>query len=57
MKIYVVERGIILSGKAWEVRQKLKEYRDQFTFLKDWIDFVNENQKNTPLFLNRKKDI
>ncbi|KZZ86150.1 MULTISPECIES: Z-ring formation inhibitor MciZ [Bacillaceae] len=38
MKIYKLEKGIILVGKAWEIRMKLKEYSKQFTTVKEWID-------------------
>ena len=30
MNIYVHEKGIILTGKAWEIVQKLKEYANNF---------------------------
>ncbi len=30
MKIYVHGKGVILSGKAWEIVQKLKEYGKSF---------------------------
>ena len=38
MKIYVHDKGVILSGKAWEIRQKLKEYgKSHFQFVSDWV--------------------
>ncbi|WP_282140613.1 Z-ring formation inhibitor MciZ [Cytobacillus oceanisediminis] len=42
MKVYVHNRGIILTGKAWEVREKLKQYSRQYVLVKDWV----ESQKN-----------
>ena len=36
MNIYVHEKGIILTGKAWEIRQKLKEYANNIHFVSDW---------------------
>ncbi len=44
MKIYIHDHGVIISGKAWEVRQKLKEYGREYQFLSDWI----ENHKQPP---------
>lgn len=43
MNIYVWEKGIILSGKAWEIKAKLKEYRNNYNLVKDWIEGVNQN--------------
>lgn len=37
MKIHVHEKGILIVGKAWEVREKLKEYSKNYYLLKDWI--------------------
>ena len=34
MNIYVHEKGIILTGKAWEIREKLKEYANHFEYVK-----------------------
>jgi hypothetical protein len=42
MKIYVHEKGIVIAGKAWEIRQKLIEYRRQYELVKDWIEAVNK---------------
>ena len=43
MKIYVHEKGVMLSGKAWEIVQKLKQYERDFRLVSDWIE---NNQKN-----------
>ena len=43
MNIYVHEKGIILTGKAWEIRQKLKEYTNHFHFVSDWVESLPEN--------------
>jgi hypothetical protein len=37
MKVYVHDNGIILSGKSWEVLQKLKEYNKEFTLVSEWV--------------------
>lgn len=42
MKVYVHNRGIILAGKAWEVREKLKQYSRQYVLVKDWIESQND---------------
>ncbi|RBP89510.1 uncharacterized protein DUF3936 [Cytobacillus firmus] len=41
MKVYVHSRGIILTGKAWEVREKLKQYSRQYVLVKDWVESQN----------------
>ncbi|MDQ0231869.1 Z-ring formation inhibitor MciZ [Metabacillus malikii] len=38
MKIYRVENGIILVGKAWEVRAKLKEYSKYYGTVQEWLE-------------------
>lgn len=42
MKLYVHDKGIILVGKAWEIRMKLKEYTKQYYYLSDWLKTVKE---------------
>lgn len=44
MKIYVHDKGVMLSGKAWEIRQKLKEYGKDYRLVSDWV----ENNKQKP---------
>jgi hypothetical protein len=46
MKIYVHDQGITLAGKAWEIKQKLKEYEKQHKLVKDWINSVNKTVNN-----------
>ncbi|MCS0672327.1 Z-ring formation inhibitor MciZ [Cytobacillus firmus] len=41
MKVYVHNRGIIMTGKAWEVREKLKQYSRQYVLVKDWVESQN----------------
>jgi hypothetical protein len=38
MKVYVHEKGVIMVGKVWEIKQKLLEYNKQFKTVKQWID-------------------
>lgn len=40
MNIYVHEKGIILTGKAWEIREKLKEYANHFEYVTDWVGSI-----------------
>ena len=42
MKIYVHDKGIVMAGKAWEIRQKLIEYRRQYELVKNWIEDVSK---------------
>lgn len=41
MKVYVHEKGIILVGKAWEVRNKLRENLQHYVTLKDWTQSIS----------------
>jgi hypothetical protein len=44
MKVYVHEKGVIMVGKAWEIRQKLIEYRKQFETVKALIDSTKQQE-------------
>ena len=37
LKIYRLEKGIVLVGKAWEIKAKLREYNRSFRTVKDWL--------------------
>lgn len=37
MKIYLFEDRIMLVGKAWEIRNKLKEYSKHYTSVSEWL--------------------
>lgn len=37
MKMYVHEHGMILVGKAWEIRAKLKECSEQYYYLNQYL--------------------
>ena len=43
MKIFVHDHGVIISGKAWEIREKLKEYGNHYQFLSDWVENSSQN--------------
>lgn len=36
MKVYMRENGIIISGKAWEIREYLKQQMKKYQTLKEW---------------------
>jgi hypothetical protein len=36
MKIYLLDKGVVLVGKAWEVREKLKEYSRKYKTVEQW---------------------
>lgn len=42
MKIYVLDKGIIFSGKVWEIKQKLKESQHQYHYVSDWIEDIHK---------------
>ncbi|WP_096153618.1 MULTISPECIES: Z-ring formation inhibitor MciZ [Bacillus] len=37
MKVLVRENGVVLVGKAWEIREKLKEYCKMYDTVQEWI--------------------
>lgn len=46
MKIVIGKNRITLVGKAWEIREKLKEYGRSFQTVQQWIDHGKITQKN-----------
>ncbi|RIW33583.1 Z-ring formation inhibitor MciZ [Bacillus salacetis] len=45
MKIIVHPKGVILHGKAWEIKAKLKEYSHKYQYIQDWSKAAsNEKQ-------------
>lgn len=46
MKLYVHEKGMILVGKAWEIRAKLKEYNQHYYYLQDWIQITLKQERH-----------
>ncbi|PJN89932.1 MULTISPECIES: Z-ring formation inhibitor MciZ [Bacillaceae] len=49
MKIYVLEKSVTLSGKSWEILQKLKQLQDQYVYINDWIADIHHQVPQTPL--------
>ncbi|EOR23425.1 Z-ring formation inhibitor MciZ [Cytobacillus oceanisediminis] len=45
MKVYIREKGIVLTGKPWEIRYILKKYQTEFTYVKDWINANSNSSK------------
>ena len=43
MKVYVYGNGFIMSGKAWEIKQKLKVYGKEYVLVKDWVEAVSKS--------------
>ncbi|TYR82517.1 Z-ring formation inhibitor MciZ [Priestia megaterium] len=43
MKVYVDDKQIILVGKAWEIRQKLREYSHQFEYVQQWTAAITKS--------------
>jgi len=46
MKLYVHKKGIILVGKAWEIREKLIEYQQHYDGLQDWIQSIPKEKSS-----------
>ncbi|MCA1058247.1 Z-ring formation inhibitor MciZ [Rossellomorea aquimaris] len=38
MKVIAEKDRIILVGKAWEIKAKLKQYSQHFSTVKEWIE-------------------
>jgi hypothetical protein len=55
MKVYVHDKGVILVGKAWEIRQKLAEYQRKFNKVEDWVHFYHQKQPRDFLLLDIDK--
>ncbi|MGE6375253.1 Z-ring formation inhibitor MciZ [Peribacillus muralis] len=49
MKIYVLEKSVTLSGKSWEIIQKLKQMQDQYVYINDWIADMSHQGPHPPL--------
>lgn len=45
MKVYVEGKQVILVGKAWEIRQKLKEYGMHFQYVHEWVSTISNEPK------------
>lgn len=37
MRIFIHEHGITFTGKAWEIRAKLKEYSKKYQLVAQWL--------------------
>ncbi|MEQ2467977.1 Z-ring formation inhibitor MciZ, partial [Niallia hominis] len=42
LKIYLREKGVVLTGKPREIRYMLKKYQKEYTYVKDWVN-ANSN--------------
>ncbi|RFU67756.1 Z-ring formation inhibitor MciZ [Peribacillus saganii] len=49
MKVYVLDKGIVLAGKGWEIQQKLKEFRRKYVLVNDWISDVHSLAKTSEI--------
>ncbi|KAA0560947.1 Z-ring formation inhibitor MciZ [Bacillus sp. CH30_1T] len=38
MKVIAENDRIILVGKAWEIKEKLKQYNQTYATVKEWIE-------------------
>jgi Mother cell inhibitor of FtsZ len=38
LKVIAEKDRIILVGKAWEIREKLKQYNQTYSTVKEWIE-------------------
>jgi hypothetical protein len=40
MKVYILSNRILLVGKAWEIRRKLKEYNKNYKTVAEWLNAI-----------------
>ena len=38
MKVYFGKNQLLLTGKAWEINNLLKQYCLKYTYVKEWIE-------------------
>ncbi len=50
MKIYYGGKSLLLSGKAWEIQEKLKDCTKDYQFVKE---LLRDHQKCTPSFAKK----
>jgi Mother cell inhibitor of FtsZ len=55
LKVHVHSKGVILAGKAWEIREKLREYTLKHTLIKEWIDSAETAASQKEVRLRRIK--
>jgi len=41
MKIYVGNNKILLVGKGWEIKRKLREYNEYHEYVHQWLNDCN----------------
>ncbi|MBU9724043.1 Z-ring formation inhibitor MciZ [Bacillus alkalicola] len=44
MKIHCTNNGVALIGKAWEIREFLKQKKKQFYLVEEWHRSLSNNQ-------------
>ncbi|MBM7693192.1 hypothetical protein JOC77_002632 [Peribacillus deserti] len=49
MKVFVADKSIILTGKAWEIKRKLLEYSRTHHLMIDWINSLHTPDGKPPI--------
>ena len=49
MKIYILPHGILMAGKAWEIKAKLQEAKKSFQNVEQWIETVHSKSSSPTL--------
>ncbi|RDI41261.1 Z-ring formation inhibitor MciZ [Falsibacillus pallidus] len=42
MKVYITEKGVVIAGKAWEIKHYLKLQQKRFPLVADWINELSK---------------
>ncbi|WP_083991249.1 Z-ring formation inhibitor MciZ [Alkalihalobacillus pseudalcaliphilus] len=53
MKIDIHPNGIRLTGKAWEIKAKLKEAQKHYLYVKEWTDAVYSTKPKLTLVASK----
>jgi hypothetical protein len=56
MKIHLHKQGVLLVGKAWEIRRKLQEYSSCYKYVSDWISDEKQISIKSPKVIPIEKN-
>jgi hypothetical protein len=48
VKIFLHDKGILCTGKAWQIRQLLKQYQKNYKYVIEWVEDGKTQQKECP---------
>ena len=54
MKVYALEKGMVLCGKSGEIMEKLKQLETHYTYISEWTAAHRDVPQSVP-YLKRVK--